>query len=338
MKNIILFLSLLFVFFNSFSQKRVGDLNFTSFTIEEEGDKIDFVIADSVLNVKKPLFLFCQGSLPVPLFINVGNDKIVPMSLGNFDLEEMRKYYHVAVISMPKTPMIAKLKELSAQYFYVGNSGSKNPTTEFHLADFRENYIRRANAVIEHLRSEGFIDNSKLVVAGHSQGSRVAVGIVEANGYVTHLGLFAYNYENRMAGILRKIRTQAEKGEITWEEADQLQANQYAYYKRVHNDDTLKIRPHLTSWRSFSESTIDELANLEIPVYIANGSEDIGCANTDLIPLYFIEHGKANYVVKRYPGLEHNFFPIVDGKPDHKNGEWMNVMNAFIEWSLTIDN
>jgi len=80
------------------------------------------------------------------------------------------------------------------------------------------------------------------------------------------------------------------------------------------------------------------LVSLKIPVYIANGSEDLACSNTDIIPLYFIEQGKTNYVVKRYPGLEHNFFPIVDGKPDHKNGEWKNVMNAFVEWSLVIDN
>jgi hypothetical protein len=334
MKKLISLLVLLIFFNFSHSQNRVGDTGFVSFTIEEENDQIDFVIADTVLNTQKPLLLFCQGSTPMPLFMDVGNNRIVPMPLGNFDLEEMRKHYHVAVISMPKTPMIVKYGELSEQYFYIGNSGSKNPTEEFSLADYIENYVRRANVVIDYLKTKDFIDSTKLVVCGHSQGSRVAVGIADANEDVTHLGLFAYSYERRIDGVIRKIRAQAERGEITWEEADAKQSSQYEFYKRVLNDDSLKIRPHLTSWRSFSKSTIEELASLDIPVYIANGSEDIGCANTDMIPLYFIEHGKTNYVIKRYSGLEHNFFAIVDGKPDHKNGEWKNVMNAFIEWSL----
>jgi hypothetical protein len=76
------------------------------------------------------------------------------------------------------------------------------------------------------------------------------------------------------------------------------------------------------------------IGNLDIPVYIAYGSEDVGCANSDLIPLYFIEQGKTNYVIQRSPGLEHTFFPLVDGYPDHKNGEWSNVMNEFIKWTL----
>jgi len=331
------FLILLVVFLSfqfSFSQSRVEGTDYISFNIEETNDTINFVIADTVLNVRKPLLLFCQGSLPVPLFMDMGNDRIIPMSLSNFDLGNMKKHYHVVVISMPKTPMIVEHKKLSNQYFYVGNSESKNPTEEFHLADYSENYVKRANAVINFLKTKEFIDDSKVVVCGHSQGSRVAVGIASSNQDVTHLGLFSYSFERRVEDMIRKTRIQAQKGEITWEEADSIQAKSYAFYERVHNDDSLKVRPHLTSWRSFSKPTIDELASLKIPVYIANGSEDAGCVNTDMIPLYFIEQGKNNYVVKRYPGLEHNFFPIIDGRPDHKNGEWKNVMNAFIEFTI----
>ncbi|WP_417266411.1 alpha/beta fold hydrolase [Brumimicrobium sp.] len=334
MKNVILFLTFLVSIPYSLSQTRVVGTDYTSFRIEQENDTIDFVIADTVLNVKKPLLLFCQGSLPVPLFVDFGNHRIAPLQFGNFDLENMKKHYHVAVISMPKTPLVPKIEELSEQYFYIGNSGRRNPTDEFSLADYLENYVRRANTVIEFMMNEDYVDTSKIVVFGHSQGSRVAVALADDNEHVTHLGLSAYSYEPRMHEILRRIRVRAEKGEITWEEADSLQANRYAFYARVHNDDSLKARPHLTSWRSFSKSSLHELAGLKIPVYIVYGSEDIGCVNSDMIPLYFIEQGKMNYVVKRYPGLEHNFFPLVDGKPDYKNGEWKNVMNAFIEWSL----
>src|SRR5690554_4235613 len=152
MKNVILFLTFLVSIHYSLSQTRVVGTDYTSFRIEQENDTIDFVIADTVLNVKKPLLLFCQGSLPVPLFVDFGNNRIAPLQFGNFDLENMKKHYHVVVISMPKTPIVPKIEELSEEYFFIGNSGRRNPTDEFSLADYLENYVRRANTVIE--RSE----------------------------------------------------------------------------------------------------------------------------------------------------------------------------------------
>src|SRR5690554_2036450 len=247
MKNLILFLTFLVSIHFSFTQNRVEGTVYTAFSIEQANDTIDFVIADTVFNVKKPLLLFCQGSLPVPLFVDFGNHRIAPLQFGNFDLENMKKHYHVAVISMPKTPIVPKIEELSEEYFFIGNSGRKNPTDEFSLADYLENYVRRANTVIDFLKTKDFIDNSKVVVCGHSQGSRVAVGIVNTNEGVTHLGLFAYSFERRIEEMIRKTRVQAQNGHITWEEADSIQAKTYAFYERIHNNDSLKIRPHLTS-------------------------------------------------------------------------------------------
>lgn len=241
----------------SYSQNRIEGTDYISFTIEKENDKIDFVIADTVLNTKKPLLLFCQGSLPMPLFMDMGSNRIVPMPLENFDLEEMRKYYHVVVISMPKTPMIVKFEELSDQYYYLGDTINKRISKEFFLADYSENYLRRANVVIDYLKNKEFIDASKVVVCGHSQGSRVAVGIASSNKNVTHLGLFGYNYERRIDGIIKRTRSRAENGVTSWEDVDSIQAEQYQFYKDILNDDSLKATPHLTSWRSFSKSTID---------------------------------------------------------------------------------
>lgn len=334
-KNIFILLIIILLAINfGYSQNRVKGTDFSSFSIEEENDTIDFAIADTVFDIQKPMLLFCQGSLPVPLFVDVGNNRIVPLQLGNFDLKEMRKYYHVVVISMPKTPMIAKMENLTQQYYYVKDTATRKISDAFFLADNMANYVRRANVVIAYLQKKDFIESSKLVVCGHSQGSRVAVMLAASNKAITQLGLFSYSYENRIDEILRKARVAATKGEITWYEADSIQENYYAFYRKICNDDSLKVQPSLTSWRSFSKTTINELSHLKIPVYIAYGSEDVGCVDTDLIPLYFIEQGKSNYVVRRYPGLEHNFFPLVDGHPDHKNGEWANVMNAFIDWTL----
>src|SRR5690554_7483946 len=103
MKNFVLFLIFLVSINFSFSQNRVEGTDYIYFSVQEDKDTIDFVIADTVLNVKKPLLLFCQGSLPVPLFVDFGNNRIVPLQFGNFDLENMKKHYHVAVRSEEHT-------------------------------------------------------------------------------------------------------------------------------------------------------------------------------------------------------------------------------------------
>jgi len=51
--------------------------------------------------------------------MDVGKDRIIPLQLGNFDLKEIKKHYYVVVISMPKTPLIVKMENLTEQYYYV---------------------------------------------------------------------------------------------------------------------------------------------------------------------------------------------------------------------------
>src|SRR5690554_5161252 len=118
MKNLILFLIFLVSIHFSFTQNRVEGTVYTAFSIEQANDTIDFVIADTVLNVKKPLLLFCQGSLPVPLFVDFGNHRIAPLQFGNFDLENMKKHYHVALNFIPKTSISSKNEKLLKELLF----------------------------------------------------------------------------------------------------------------------------------------------------------------------------------------------------------------------------
>lgn len=331
----ILFSVLFIISFQTLGQSIVEGTSYTQFQIKSKKDTIDIVIADTSLNVAKPLLLFCQGSQPVPLFLDFGEQGIFPVPLNNFDLEELNKYYHVAVISMPKTPIIAGLKNLNKQYNYVTDTANhRSYSTEYLKADYSENYVQRANKVLKFLRKQSWIDSDKIVVAGHSQGARVAVGIAYSNKHVTALGLFGYNPNGRIDQSIRRIRKNAEAGKISWEKADSLQQEQYEFYELIQNPDSIEKHPSLTSWKSFSKPTINELVQLKTPVYIAYGSEDIGADFCDLLPIYFIENNKNNYAINRYPNLEHNFFPIDEnGRPNHSEGKWELVMSEFIKWT-----
>lgn len=309
---------------------------YSHFELTHKKDTIDFVVADTSLSVVKPVLLFCQGSQPVPLFFDFGSRGIVPVTLNNFDVTEMKKKYHVVVISMPKTPIVVSPDHLNRSYSYVQDTSIEHSYhPEYVKGDFLENYVDRANTVIKYLVKQKWVDKKTIVVAGHSQGSRVAVGIAHSKKRVTKLGLFGYNPKRRIDQIIWSYRKQAQNGEITWEQAESLQQEQYEFYQEVVNPDTVEAHPYLKSWQSFSTCSVSQLTELDIPVYIAFGSDDVIAEYCDLLPLDFAEKNKTNYVLKRYPKLEHNFFPVnEEGRPDYSNGQWINVMNSFIEWSL----
>lgn len=325
----------LFISLSSFGQQKIEGTTYLHFSIVHKKDIIDFAVADTNLSIVKPILIFCQGSQPVPLFIRFPKQGIIPIPLSNFDLTKLNQDFHVVVISMPHTPIISDLKHLNQQYNYITDTSYQHSYSEDYLrADYSENYVRRANEVIKFLRKQKWVNSEKIVVAGHSQGARVAVGIAAENKYVSALGLFGYNPFGRIDQSIRQARKDAEKGSISWEKADTLAEQQINFYESFQDDDTVQANPGLISWQSFSKSTLDILTKLKIPVYVAYGSLDTGADFCDYLPLYFIDNNKTNYCVKRYANLEHNFFPIDEnGRPDYANGKWNEVIQTFIQWT-----
>lgn len=334
--KLFLFLTITFLSICSFSQKRIPYTDYTYFAIKTKVDTIDFVVADTNLNVKKPILLFCQGSQPVPLFMDFDNNQIIPVSLNNFDVKKLNENYHTVVISMPHTPVIVHKSHLNNQYNYIEDTTNQySYSLDYLLADYSENYVRRAHEVIRFLSKQKWVNTEKLVVMGHSQGARIAVDLAASNKKITHLGLFGYNPYGRIDQNIRKARKNAELGLISWEEADSIQKEEFEFYKMIQNPDSVSSHPSLVSWKSFSKSTLSNLTHLQIPVYIAYGTNDIGADNCDLLPIYFLEQKKMNYSIKRYLNLEHNFFSVKpSGEVDYENGKWFEVMNAFVDWTL----
>ncbi len=113
MKNFIL---LTFIFFNTslFGQnKRPEDYGCTHLQTIYKGDTIDILIKSKKgeEQKKKPLFLFCQGSLPIPLIIKYDdNGKQGIYNVFVFNPDSLSNYYHLAIISKPYIPLVADQK------------------------------------------------------------------------------------------------------------------------------------------------------------------------------------------------------------------------------------
>lgn len=329
----------LLIFGNNWSNGQTGVIlenKVTHFAIEQEKDTIDFIIVDTILNEKKPIFLWCQGSLPVPLFCEVENSEyyFVGGGIPNFDYNRIVKDFHLVVISMPKTPVLAKKENLNNHFQYVTNSNQPNQfLTEYVEADYLDNYVLRAKTVLNFLKEQKWVSNEKLVVAGHSQGTKIAAKIAVNDNSVSHLGLFAANPFGRIDQFVRQARLDAQLGIITWEKADSIMNELYESYKQMNNIEYQKKHPSWKAGKTFSETFYDDWLTLDIPIYLTYGTEDISSDLCDLMPLFFIEKGKTNLTLKRHLHLEHNFFEVDEGgRANHERGHWEDVMNEFINW------
>ena len=291
MKTITTIILILVLVNLSFSQMgTVIENKVTLFSLEQEKDTIDFIVVDTLLNEKKPIFLWCQGSLPIPIFCEIKNYGyyFIGGGVSNFDYKEITKAFHLVIISMPKTPILAKKENLNKSYEYVLNIEVPHQYLEEYIeANFLENYVNRANTVLNFLKDQSWVNNDKLVVAGHSQGTKIATKLATQNN-ITHLGLFSANPFGRIDQYIREARLDAQLGKISWKKADSLMNENYLFYQQVNNKDSIKVNPSLKAWKSFTETYYDDWLTLDIPIYLAYGTEDRTSDLCDIVPLFFI--------------------------------------------------
>ncbi|MCC7467245.1 MAG: alpha/beta fold hydrolase [Saprospiraceae bacterium] len=341
MKHLIAILLLLFLHSSTFSQSAPKLINRQAllFQLQTPQDSISLILADTATTHTKPVLLFCQGSLPVPLFVEIESYGLYMLGggIGNFDLPLLRQHYHVVVISMPHVPAIAGKNQVNPQFQFITDPNQPHSYPQAYVeADYLDRYVQRAITVLDFLKKQPWVDSSRLVVAGHSQGSKVASKIARQYPGVTQLGLFAANPFGRADQFIRQARTDAQSGVITWEKADSVMQEHYRFFETVHQPDSLAIHPEYKSWNTFSEWFFDDWLQLDIPIYLAYGTEDQISDLCDLIPLFFIKEGKQNLTLKRYLHLEHNFFPVNPNtrQPDYQKPHWPEVMNTFLNWTL----
>lgn len=335
-------IAILFIISNlAFSQEgQIIENKAILFQLPHGEDTIEFIIVDTMLNEKKPIFLWCQGSLPQPLFGEIygaNNEWSYYFQGGgivNFNYREIVENYHLVVISMPKTPVRVSRNNLNRQFQYVPDLTKPRTFSKAYIeADYLENYVKRGNKTLEFLKTKDWVSSGKLVVAGHSQGSKVATKIATTNPSVTHLGLFSPNPFGRVDQFIRQARLDAQLGRISWLKADSIMEQQYDWFRKAHNHDTLKADPRLKAWKSFSEPFYDDWLSLNIPIYLAYGTEDRASDLCDIMPLFFIAENKDNLTLKRYLHLEHNFFKVDEGgKVNYQNPHWTSVMTGFLDW------
>ena len=297
------------------------------------GDSVDILIKSKPgqEELKKPLFLFCQGSLPIPLMIRYKkNDKDEIANVFPFtDLDNILIYYHLVIVGKPYIPLIVDEKDLNSDMTYSERSGAF--PKKYQERNSLSYYTARNIKVISFLNSLPFVSKESLIIAGHSEGSTIAAKIASQYPGVTALIYSGGNPLGRMMTIA--ARSRAENSSLPGQ-SDSLFANWTRLNRKKFRPTNGKSDSDKATLEFSNPAPIEYLKKLTMPVLVTFGTKDYGLVNAeDYLRLEVIRLGRRNFTFLEYPGLEHNFFEVKpSGEVDYDKYNWDRVANDWLNW------
>ncbi|MDL2215159.1 alpha/beta hydrolase [Dysgonomonas sp. OttesenSCG-928-M03] len=295
-------------------------------------DSVDILIKSKKgeENIAKPLFFFCQGSLPYPLIkYNSKNDFAYPVF--PFDTDSIENDFHLVIVSKPYIPLVADVSNLRNMR-YLDERAPLNPK-KYSDRNLLSYYVPRNIEIIKYLLRQPWVSDKKVVVAGHSEGSTIAAKMSSQLPLITHLIYASGNPMGRIMSIIARGRaaqsynndSETDVGQSDWD-----------YWKSVVEnknsmDDSRGDTPRATY--EFSEPCYQDIEALDIPVLISYGTKDRCTPYIDYLQVDLIRKGKKNFRFDAYIGTEHNFFPVdEDNKPNYEIDNWNKVASDWLRW------
>lgn len=336
---IVIFCLISRVVFGQQSVRSVG--GYTTFTIPFEGDSVTFAVVakQGELVKKKPIFLFRQGSLPIPLFVinpKTSRPSLTQLPITCYDQEADQ---YSITIAKPGIPLLVNDGYLGTLFSTRGNPDMKMYPPHYLQHNYLDYYVRQTNAVLAFVLKQPWADARRVVLAGGSEGYEVAIKTAYTNPAITHLIAFSGSLDGRMQGQIREERMKGYTGEYTQEEAQRsvegLQQIWAAVCRDSLNTTAQGGDPYKTTY-SFSHShNLSYLLSLNIPILIIYGTADVASTSNDILPMEFARRGKTNLTVKAYVNHDHTFYKLSygpDGKVVSKEYNGVAVERDYFEW------
>ena len=312
----------------AFAQKIPEDFGYRHIKMKYLDDPVDIIVISKPGEEKiaKPLFLFCQGSLPQPV---VKYDETGLYGTLPFDETPFLEDFHIVIIGKPFIPIISNVNKLGRNYTFLKDIEKEIPPKGYIDRNYLDYYVFRNNWILKQLFKERWVKINQLIVAGHSEGSTIAVKMASLNKKITHLIYSGGNPYGRIATILEQSRSDENdslpRGEKVIEQWKNIveNSNQIQY----DGGDTSKAT------YSFSLPQRDNLMDLQIPILVAYGTHDWGVSFNDLLQIEAIRERKRNITFKSYVGLEHNYFPKnTAGIVNQEVYNWDKIAEDWMEW------
>ena len=300
------------------------EMGFTPRTLKTEQGEIRYYLSSGGRalddTVSKPLVLYLDGSGASPLFS--GTKERMGSTLM-FMPDEFPEY-HYAVISKPGIQFHEKSFQVESD--------------EYERTMCLPWRVDAANAVINQLVTEKFIDASHVLVVGHSEGADVAPWVAAENKHVTHVAGLAPCGVSQMLDFVLFIRKRVAAGELTKEEGEQQIVDLKAQYRDIFANPKAtdkKWQGHsYLRWSTFFRPAMEAWCKIEKPVYLGYCRDDqstpVECG--EAIELEFIRLNKQNLTAKLW--LTNHSFRTVP--PDEKGSpidQRAQVVTEVVEWA-----
>lgn len=313
----------------SFAQSKTPqDFGYRHIEFVYKSDKVDILIKSRKGEEakSKPLFFFCQGSLPQPL---IKLDGQAVYGVFPFNPDSLSIKYHIVIVGKPSIPLIVDTKALGNNFAFMDSTGKfPKKYSERNLLDY---YVDRNIEVIKYLQKQKWVSRKELVLAGHSEGSTVASKMASVSPLVTHLIYSGGNPMGRIMSIIQQGRATETDTDSTRFGEDEL-----SYWKSVVENkasmDASQGDTHKATF-DFSKPPMEYLEKVRIPVLVCYGTKDWSAPFNDYLRVDVIRKGKKNFTFKAYIGTEHNYFPLsADNKPNYDVFNWDRVASDWLKW------
>jgi pimeloyl-ACP methyl ester carboxylesterase len=200
----------------------------------------------------------------------------------------------------------------------------------------RDGRVADVVQVIEALPALGLFDGSRLLLIGHSEGSKVAAGVAARSRSITHLALLGAGDGHGLFDCLLTLRRELAGGAISAAQFEESYQRLVDDFREIAADPCSREKfwygHTYARWASYAFHPMsDDLLQVKVPIFLGIASEDRSSPpeSADLIVAAFVKAGKRNLTVHNYLGYDHGLFRSVEGKAENRQGE---VLSDIMQW------
>lgn len=312
--------------------KTPADFGYRHLTMRYKGDPVDVLVLSKKGEElkRKPVFLFVQGSLPVPLIFydEKGPYRTFPFTRK---ADEYAADYHLVIISKPGIPLIVSTKNLTTQFTYY-DPKTGLPPVAYCQRNYLEYYVGRDAAVLRYLAHQPWVEAGNITAMGHSEGAPIVARLAR---FSPHLRRIIYLNGSSLGRQLTMLPGSGLPGDTTGNEAEFERWRRIVAAPRAYDCAQPGDSPLTTASFSEAQTPIEDFKHCRIPVFVGYGSRDDAAISNDYLHLEMIRAGKQQFTFRVYAGLEHNFFGFTNGKVDYEKEHWDEVTRDFFTWMRT---
>ena len=323
-------LTIIFVILTNFcfSQSVSEYEKFKHFELLINNDTIKYhVYSKNEITDTTNIILFIQGSAAIPMFdITKEKNSISVISTIPFDLYNIPQDYAFIIVSKKCVPFATINESFNPPKCYFENESLNYRVWQY-------------DNIINHIIKKLIKSPNKIIALGHSEGSDVVAKLGTVNKKITHIGFWSGSGNtqyNDFALFIAKEFNEGKSDKTTFiKKLDSLYTQIEDIERNPSSIDKFWLDNTYKRWHEFSEPSVEYLLKINIPIFVAIGTEDqsVPIESSLIIKTEFIRHHKDNLTFRIYPNLDHGFETVSNDENEETKDMWMDIFAEFMEWT-----